>query len=153
MPQYEALKDHRTEAQFYRKGEVYNLDPLTARSLKARGVIPDEPIDESGPEDTPESEGGGEGEEFGPEETPEVGPSETKEGEGTDEQAGEGDTQGYTPEWFEKAQSALKSDNGNKIRSALADAPAGDTSKWKEENTRRLEKEIDKAKAILEGEG
>ena len=127
----------------YERGKVHHFDPITARALKQRGVIPDEPVDD-GPEEPPEDSG------IGPSNTPgDDGPTETPE----DEQGpSEDKSEGLTQEWLKKARAALESDNGNDIRSALA-AVRDSTSKWKEENERRLRNLVEVAESNLGDDG
>lgn len=63
MPKFKVKKFFKTQARIYRKGEVVDVDKMTARSLRHNGVI-GQPIDSTGPSETQTHE---------PDETPEDG--------------------------------------------------------------------------------
>jgi hypothetical protein len=62
MPKFKVKKFFQTQARVYRKGEVIEVDEITARSLRHNGVI-GKPIEQTGPSETQTS---------GPGETPET---------------------------------------------------------------------------------
>lgn len=133
---YKVIRNFPTASRVYRKDDgIVFLDRFVARAMKARGVIREPTKSELEKEGfTTEPKGG--------EDSTEPGPSATPEGEGPSERK-----EGFSAAWLEQAKEALKSGNGNKIRSALS--KVAETSKLKTENQNRLAKLVASAEEAV----